>query len=420
MNGSVFSGGRLNPARAVYLVGRREFMTRVRGRVFVIGTVIAVALLAVYALLQLTVFDNLNTTTTFHVGFTAQAQPLSAPTRAAGPILGVEVKVTNFGDQAAAESQVRSGTLDALVTGSPSAPQVVVESQLDPTLSTLLTGVVRQDALNAELSRAGLDPAAVQAEANRASFHVDVLQPLKPNAVEQPIVGAILAFLLYLFLSIYGAVIAQGVVAEKASRVVELLLSTLRPGQLLLGKVLGIGLAGLVQFGIIVGCGLAFTLPTHILALPAAAIGGVLTGVMWFVLGFVLYALMLATSAALVSRVEEVSAATIPISMVMVVAWLLAYVVFIPEISAAQTGSVVPPGVESIGTVASLIPLFSPVLMPIRVAAGDAPLWQAGLAVLLTLLSIAAIAWLAARVYANSVLRFGARIKLSRALRQAP
>ena len=419
MNGSAFSGGGLNPARAVYLVARREFMTRVRGKVFVVGTLIAVALLGLYAVLQITVFDNLNTTTTFHVGFTAQAQPLAAPAKAAGPILGVEVMVTQASDQAAAESQVRSGTLDALVTGAPSTPQVVVKSQLDPTLSSLLTGVVRQEALNTELSRAGLDPAAVQAEANRASFHLDVLQPLKPNAVEQPIVGAILAFLLYLFLSVYGAVIAQGVVAEKASRVVEVLLSTLRPGQLLLGKVLGIGLAGLVQFGIIVGCGLAFTLPTHVLALPGAAIGSVLGGVVWFVLGFVLYALMLATSAALVSRVEEVSAATIPISMVMVVAWLLAYVVFIPQIDAAQTGTAVPPGVENLGTVASLIPLFSPVLMPIRIAAGDAPLWQGAMAIVLTLLSIAAVAWLAARVYANSVLRFGARIKLSRALRQA-
>jgi ABC-2 type transport system permease protein len=162
--------------------------------------------------------------------------------------------------------------------------------------------------------------------------------------------------------------------------------------------VLGVGSAGLLQFGIIVVCGLALTVPTHILTIPGAAIGGALAGILWFVVGFVLYALLLATSASLVSRVEEVSPATVPISMLLVVAWLLAYVVFIPEISSATVGSTPPAGLTNLGTIASLVPFFTPVLMPIRIAAGDVPAWQVALALALTLLTVAGIAWLGARI----------------------
>lgn len=411
--------GELSWGRSVYLIGRRELMTRVRGKVFVIGTVLCVALLAVYAILQITVFDKISGTTTYHVAFTVQAEPLAAPLRAAASTLGFRVTESPATHLAAARSRVAHGTLDALVTGSPTAPGVVVKSRIDGALRGALNSVVRQEELNAEIRGAGLDPAQVQARAQQASIHLEVLQPIKPNAVELPIVGAVLAFLLYIFLSIYQGVIAQGVVAEKASRVVEVLLSTVRPGQLLLGKVLGIGLTGLLQFVIIAGCGLAFTVPTHVLTLPGAAIGSVLSGVVWFALGFVLYALLVASSASLVSRVEEVSTATLPVTMLMIFAWLLAYVVFIPLISAASEGTVVPAGVENLGTVASLIPPFSPVLMPIRIAAGDVPLWQGVLAVALTLGAIAGVAWLGARVYANSVLRFGARIRVRDALRRA-
>jgi ABC-2 type transport system permease protein len=159
--------------------------------------------------------------------------------------------------------------------------------------------------------------------------------------------------------------------------------------------------------------------PTGVLTLPGAAIGAVAIGVMWFVLGFVLYALMLAATASLVSRVEEVSSATVPVSMLLVVTWLLAYVVAIPAIDAVSGGAV-SPGLGTLTTVLSLIPPFTPVLMSIRMAAGEVPLWEGLLSIVLVLASIAGVTWLGARIYANSILRFGARIKLTDALRRSP
>jgi ABC-2 type transport system permease protein len=410
----------LSPRRAVYLIARREFATRIRGKVFIIGTIVAVALLALYAVLQLAVIDRINTTTTFRLGFSGPATALAEPLEAAAPSLGFKVHVSDIATEAQGRSDVRSGSLDALVEGAPGAPQVVVKTGLDPTLQAALVSIAKQDVLSTDLSAAGLSPETVESQVNAVSVRLDTLQPATAAQLQGPIIGFVMAFALYLFISIYGGVIGQGVVAEKASRVVEILLSTVRPGQLLLGKVIGIGLVGLIQLGIIAACGLLFTVPTGVLTLPAAAVGAVLLGVMWFALGFVLYALMIAATASLVSRVEEVSSATVPVSMLLVVTWLLAYVVAIPAIDAVTGGGTVPPGLATLTTVLSLIPPFTPVLMSIRMAAGEVPLWEGLLAIVLVLASIAGVTWLGARIYANSILRFGARIKLSDALRRSP
>jgi ABC-2 type transport system permease protein len=105
--------------------------------------------------------------------------------------------------------------------------------------------------------------------------------------------------------------------------------------------------------------------------------------------------------------------------MLLVVTWLLAYVVAIPAIDAVTGGGAVPHGLATLTTVLSLIPPFTPVLMSIRMAAGEVPLWEGLLAILLVLASIVGVTWLGARIYANSILRFGARIKLTDALRRS-
>jgi ABC-2 type transport system permease protein len=408
----------LSPRRAVYLIARREFATRIRSKVFIVGTVVAVALLAVYALLQLLVIDRINTTTTYHIGFSGPAQSLAQPLRAAGSSLGFTVRVSDVASPSKGAAEVRNGSLDALVTGAAASPVVEVKSGIDGTLRATLDSLVKQSVFTSTLSAAGLSPAAVEARINAASIRVDTLQPLSASQLQGPIIGFVMAFALYLFIGIYGSVIGQGVVSEKASRVVEILLSTVRAGHLLLGKVIGIGLVGLIQLGIIAVCGLLLTVPTGVLTLPGAAVGAVALGVMWFALGFILYALMLAATASLVSRVEEVSSATVPVTMLLVVTWLLAYVVAIPAISAAQ-GTAVPSGLATLTTIFSLIPPFTPVLMSIRMAAGGVPLWEGLLSVVLVLASIAAVTWVGARIYANSVLRFGARIRLWEALRRS-
>jgi ABC-2 type transport system permease protein len=196
------------------------------------------------------------------------------------------------------------------------------------------------------------------------------------------------------------------VVEEKSSRVVELLLSTVQPWQLMAGKVAGIGLVGLVQIVIVAAGGAIAGLATGALTISAsAAAGTVVWLVVWYLLGFFSYALVLAAASALVSRQEEIAGVVTPILMLLVVPYVLGV-----SILPAQPDS-------SLIEVLSLIPLFAPTLMPMRLAFGGVPGWQAGLAVVLVMLLIPALVWLSGRIYRNAVLRTGARVRLRDALR---
>jgi ABC-2 type transport system permease protein len=202
--------------------------------------------------------------------------------------------------------------------------------------------------------------------------------------------------------------VAQGVVEEKTSRVVELLLSTIRSWQLMAGKVLGIGLVGLAQLATLLVAGAVVGLATGVLSLPGSvAVGIVLWSIAWYLLGFFLYALLFAAAGALVSRQEDVGAVSMPLMMLIIVP----YVVGISTLPAN-------PDSPLVGWL-SVIPLFSPTLMPMRLAMGVAPAWEAILAVVLTAALIAALVGLTGRVYRNAVMRVGARVRLRDALRAA-
>jgi ABC-2 type transport system permease protein len=257
--------------------------------------------------------------------------------------------------------------------------------------------------LAAQLAAHGLNPHTIDAAIAGATIHVHILTPSSPVSTQQAVVGVIAAVVLFVTLQIYGIQVAQGVAEEKESRIVEILLATVRPGQLLAGKVVGIGLVGFLQLAIIAVVGLILIARTHVISIPAVGAGVIAGGLLWFVLGFSLYAVLFAAAGSLVSRVQEVQLASMPILMALSGAYVASLVVVLPDPNSLA------------GTVLSLVPFLAPVAMPARMAAG-APAWQVGLAVVVTLATIGAAIWLASRIYVNSVLRTGARVSLSEAL----
>lgn len=391
----------------LYLIARREFLTRVRTRFFIFGTALMVVVLAGYVLAQVLVF-NKSTNAPLKVGLTGSAQVLSQPLTQLASAEGTNVQVHRVAE-ARGESEVRSGDLDALVSGSPTSPQVLVKDRANPELLSVLNALVRQEALSSQLSVVGLDPAAVEGRVASAHVRVRSLQPIDPERLEEQIIGLFAAVVLYVALLMYGTFVAQGVVDEKASRIVEILLSTIRPRVLLLGKVVGIGLVGFLQLAIVGGAALVMVLATKVVAVPAVGAGAIVGALLWFVLGFFLYSLLFAAGGSLVSRQEEVGAVISPITILLIVAYLIALSVLLPEFGGQP--------ISTTGTVLSLLPPFAPVLMPSRMATGDAPLWQVLVAVALALVASWGMAWVASRIYANSVLRIGARVKLTEALR---
>ncbi|GAA3459987.1 ABC transporter permease [Saccharothrix longispora] len=392
----------LSPGRAVFLVARREFLVKVRTKSFLWGTLVIVAVMAGYVLLQAVLFDGADRD---RVALSGQATVLAEPLRQTAASFGREVEVVDATDPAAAEERVRSGDVDALISGAPDALRVVVEESLGDELRTVIDLIVKQQVLDAQLAEAGLDPAEVAKNVAEAGVEVVALEPGDAADGQRLVIGLVIAALLYYSLLVYGTMVAQGVVEEKSSRVVEILLAALRPWQLLLGKVVGLGAVGLLQLVLIGGIGLGLASFSGVVDVAGVAGGALAAGVLWYLLGFFLYAMVFAAAASLVSRQEELQSVLTPISMTVVVVFLVGFNLMIAD----PTGTTV--------AVLSVLPPFAPILLPGRMAMGVAPLWQVLLAVVLALAAVAAITWLGGRVYSNAVLRTGARVRLRDALR---
>lgn len=389
---------------AIRLVAGREITTRVRSKSFVWLTVLLVAAVVLGGVV-------LNVATSSgpsaqRVGVTAGTAPLAQAVTATGEALGTPVETVEVADEAAGEEQVRDGDLDALVTGTPEDWTVVVDSDLGDALTPVFTTLAQQTALAGAVSELGGDPAAVSSE--MATAQPDVRTIGEPSEFDPTryVTGLVTGILLFMSIMISGQLIAQGVVEEKTSRVVELLLATVRPWQLMAGKVLGIGLVGLAQVALVVAAGVGTALGLGLVDTSTIDLGTAAAwALVWFVVGFVSYALLMAGLGALVSRQEDVGAVTTPVTFLMVVPYIVGV-------------SVAPWAPDNPLVVwLSYVPLCSPLLMPVRIALGSAETWEALLALGLSVALIPVLVWLAAKIYSNAVLRTGARVRLADALR---
>jgi ABC-2 type transport system permease protein len=388
----------------VALVARREIVTRARSKAYRITTIATVVILVALTLVLKFTGGGGGSTVGYTDANAAAAQALVAT----GKTVGQEISIVRESDESAGTAAVRDGDIDALLAGSDDDLRVVVKKEIGDDLSTALDVLAGRLALDQQITDLGGDPADVDRAVANAEIPVDPLEPPYPYQTQQLVLGMIAGILIYLSLLFTGQAVSQGVVEEKSSRVVEILLSTLRPWQLMAGKVAGIGVVGLAQMVIIGVVGIAVGLATDVLTISlSAAVGTVVWLVVWYLLGFLMYALVFAALAALVSRQEDVGAVVTPVTMVVVIG----YVVGI---------SVLPSQPDNqFAEILSIIPPFAPTLMPMRLAMGGVPVWEAALSVVLVAALIPVLVWFAGRVYRNAVMRTGSRVKLRDALREA-
>ena len=239
------------------------------------------------------------------------------------------------------------------------------------------------------------------------------------------VVGLILAFLTYMFVLLYGAMIMNGVIEEKTNRIVEVIVGSCKPFQLMMGKIIGVALVGLTQLAIwvvimvVVGgvlsaifgpAALTATSPDGAAAMAAAADDFDMAAVMqavssvnyvyilvsfvfYFIGGYLLYASLFAGFGSAVDQASDASQATTPIIMIMVVALY------------AGMACIENPG-GPMAVWCSIIPFTSPVVMMVRLPY-DVPLWQLVLSIVLLYATAAACVWLAARIYRTGILLYG-------------
>lgn len=396
-------------SKAMWLVARREVDNRLRARSFVIGTVVSALALAGFVLMRSSVFDEDHRDT---IGLAGQAISVADQLVTEARQVGRSVRTVEVTDLVAGRGQVADGSLDALVSGAPAALTVLVNQSLDDELRGVLNGLVRQQVLRGQLAAledsAGLDVDGILRTVSEAQVTVRSLSPVDTTSGDRLATALVVVALLYLALLLYGSLVAQGVVEEKSSRVVEFLLSAARPRQLLAGKVVGLGVVGLVQLLLVGTVGLVVGLMVSVLPSFWSAVGALGWGLLWYVLGFLLYAMVFAAVGALVSRQEDVQSVLMPVTAVLVVAFVLGFAVLARDPTGAIT------------TVLSLVPLLSPILMPGRLALGTVPFWQVALALVLTAITIVLLARIGAKIYQSSLLRKDSRITLRQALRRMP
>ncbi|WP_116449727.1 ABC transporter permease [Blastococcus litoris] len=384
----------LSSASLVRLVAAREISARVRDKNFVISSIVILVVLLGLLGFQVAMSSGADET---RVGVVGGPAGLEQALTAQGEALQTDVTVVELADEQAARAALEDGDVDGVLLAE-DGPELLVEQSAGGTLQGVVQGAVTQLAVSEQLTEAGL---------SGLSAPEVTVTPLDPDADAdgQRVVVAIIGVgILYGLLIMFGQFVAQGVVEEKSSRVVELLLATMKPWQLLAGKILGLGLLGLAQVVVIAVVGVAGALIADIVDIPGELIGTAVSVVLWFVLGYAFYAAIFAVAASLVSRQEDLGTVLTPTTLVLVAA-------FVVGIQAASA----PDG--TLATVTSYVPGLSPMVMPVRQAAGDVAAWEIGLTVVLMLAAIALIVRLGGRIYAGALLRTSGRIKMREALK---
>lgn len=378
--------------RAIRLVAMREIIERGRSRGYLLSLVFTVFLLgAGFVLPTLIMADQ-----TTHL---AMVEPVPAGLEtaitAASSAYDLRVDLSRVPDRSAAVARLADGSLDAAlaVPADLSGPgELIVKERVDSQLQAVATGAV---------------------VAIRAADAAPRLVPPTLTALEPPTDADVTAIifanagivLMFLGIFTYGTWVLTGVVEEKQSRVVEVVLSTVRARDLLMGKVIGIGVLAIAQIVVLVAAGIIAAQLSGRLVLPPTTVGAVVQLLAWFMLGFALYATAMGFLGSLASRVEEASNASLPVTMT-------ATACYIASLFVVQEA---PDGL--LARAMTFFPPAAPMVVPLRVALGAIEPWEIVLSIALMVAAIWLLFVFGARVYAGAVLQTGSRIRIRDAWR---
>jgi len=416
--------------RNIGLVARREFIERARSRAFVASTLLLAGLAIVVSLIPLGV-RLVDKATISRVAVVAGEPGLA--TRAIGAMDAfLNTRLDTNGspgsgkftfeegrDEATATVDVREGRLVAAISIRRTDDggldfRVISAGALAADRAQLLqvgafaVGILDWTASQPAATKPFITPTFAVVDSGSGSIAAPgATAPDAADYASRRIVGIVFVVLSFLTLVFYGLWVASGVVAEKTGRVMELLISAATAPQLVIGKIVGIGLAGLAQVSLVLA-------PAILALLASGRIGDALLGpdagagaslsalspgliaafLCYFVLGFALYAGLYAGAGSLLSRAEDLQTVALPLSLPAVAGYF-------PAVLALSGSS------ASIIRVASFVPLWSPFVMMARLAVGTVAPWELALSLGILVATVPLVTWLAIRVYRAGVLMYG-------------
>jgi ABC-2 type transport system permease protein len=405
----------------VAVVARREILARVRDRTFIVSTIFLLVLIAASSAIPIlltdrgapaltvatvgqpatTVADAARTLGDAAASAEAKAEDDKGPTRPGQtPVPAAKVTVTSVPDVAAAQAQVRSGAVDAALVPAAGGTglELVGRREVPEELRALVAAAAASDAVAQRLASAGVSPEQARqalAAAADAAPPQRLLEPPSENTDLALASSTAFALLFFLTTFLFGMAIAQSVVEEKQSRIVEILVAAVPVRVLLAGKVLGNTALALGQITLFVAVGLAGASVAGQSGLVTLLVGASPWFLLFFLLGFLMLACLWAAAGALADRQEDLQATTMPLQVL----------VFVPFFAASY---VYAPG--TLLTTLSYVPFTAPIAMPRRLALGDAAWWEGALAALIVAATAVLLVAVATRIYERSLLRTGGRL----------
>lgn len=380
------------PTRAWRIVAEREVFARVGQKAF-IGGFVAMLVVAWGGLVAMDHFGDKDTTFTLGV--------VGAPSEVANAVEatlgdGYQVRSTAYDDRAAAEASLTAGGIEAVMVLEGSTWTLVAEESVDPALESAVRSSVASAATARNAAVQDVDLVALNAGAD---VQVDLLDPEAEDLDQRKLIAFGMSLLFFLVATLFGMQIAQSVVAEKESRVVEILAAAISTRALLWGKIAGNTVLALGQVVIIVGGGLAIfaTLGNEEL------LSGVGPAMVWFVaffgLGFVALAALWSAAGALASRVQDLTSTTMPLQLILMGAYL---------VGSFADGLAL--------DIASQVPVISAIVMPGRLAYQDVALWEILLSLALNIVAAVLLVRLGAGIYDRHLMQTGRKVGLKEAL----
>ncbi len=392
--------GQLSSFRTVRLVAGREVRSSIHKKSFWVGAAITLAIVLGVSILP-GVLSN-DGTTTRTVGVTGSSVELEEPLAAideADP--DVRIEVTTYDSEAQARAAAEDGDVDASVVDD----RILVEEDASPELVAVLDQAARTAQVLAGVDDGTIDEAVAERLASPQVLQVQALDPTDDDEQGRQAMAIFGMFLLFGQIFAFGYAVAGGIVEEKSSRVVEVLLAKVRPGELLSGKILGIWVLTTAQMLVFATVGLVCSSLSGTLDLPAGWPGVVAQLLLWYVVAYLFYACVFAICGALASTPEELQSSSTPATILLMVGYAAAF--------AAIND---PDGVAAVA--ASYFPSSAPLVMPLRSATGSAGVAEVVLSIAVTLGVGALLVPIAGRIYRGSVLQTR-QTKIGKAWRSA-
>ncbi|UCD23608.1 MAG: ABC transporter permease [Gemmatimonadota bacterium] len=411
--------------RKIWVVVRREFIERVRTKWFLVSTIMGPLLMGFMIFLPALMVSRggaersivvMDVTTSDFGQRVVDALDVRAQlhaTRAVVEAVALEATADSLAEAVGrkeldgfvivSDETVENGRAE--YRGSNASAQIEME---------MLQHYLGQALLTQRLSQVGVNPQLV-AHANSVTLDMRTVTIRGGEATEQSgettfFVAYVMWFLLYMAILLYGVQVLGAVVEEKSTRIIEVLVSSLRPFELLLGKVIGVGAVGLFQLSIwavtarllltqrdVIGRMFGLEGSAEAFPLPEVPVATIAVLLIYFVLGFFLYAAMFAAVAAMSSTEAEARQAQAPVTIFFVIPSVLSLMAMLTE----------PDGVLFIAL--THIPLSSPVAMPLRWVVADVPIYELIGSILLLVLGLLCVTWIAGRIYRVGILMYGKR-----------